>query len=90
MQVLGYKQLLMYLNKQLKWDDAVAEIKKQTRNLAKRQLTWFRREPAITWLTVTDQKSLMTIAEIICSKVKDIGSSRANITINATNERGAR
>lgn len=90
MQVLGYKQLLMYLNEQLKWDNAIAEIKKQTRNLAKRQLTWFRREPAITWLTVTDQKSLMTIAEIICSKVKDIASSRANITINATNERGAR
>lgn len=90
LQVLGYKQLLMYLNEQLKWEDAVAEIKKQTRNLAKRQLTWFRREPAITWLTVTDQKSLMTIAEIICSKVKDIASSRANITINATNEKGAR
>ena len=90
MQVLGYKQLQMYLNEQLKWDNAIAEIKKQTRNLAKRQLTWFRREPAITWLTVTDQKSLMIIAENICSKVKDIASSRANTTTNATNERGAR
>ncbi len=90
MQVLGYKQLLMYLNEQLKWGDAIAEIKKQTRNLAKRQLTWFRRETAITWFTVTDQKSLMTIAENICSKVKDITPSRANTTNNATNGKGAR
>ncbi len=90
MQVLGYKQLLMYLKEQLKWDDAMVEIKKQTRNLAKRQLTWFRREPAITWFTVTDQKSLMTITENICTKVKDLASTRANTTTNATNKKGAR
>jgi tRNA dimethylallyltransferase len=31
-------------------DDAIAAIQQSTRRYAKRQLTWFRREPAVHWL----------------------------------------
>ncbi|HEY8464605.1 MAG TPA: tRNA (adenosine(37)-N6)-dimethylallyltransferase MiaA [Bacillota bacterium] len=45
MQGLGYKQINDYLDNRCPLDQAVAEIKQKTRNYAKRQLTWFNREP---------------------------------------------
>lgn len=78
MQVLGYRQLYAYITGDCSLDDAVSEIKKQTRNLAKRQLTWFRREREIEWLKTSDQQSIQSLSEIICKKVKDIMPARAN------------
>jgi tRNA dimethylallyltransferase len=45
MQGLGYRQMINYLEQNCSWEEAVASMKQQTRNYAKRQLTWFRREP---------------------------------------------
>jgi tRNA dimethylallyltransferase len=72
MQVLGYRQLLAYLKKYMSWEETIIEIKKQTRNLAKRQLTWFRRENIFEWFKITEQSLLDNITENIYSKVKDI------------------
>lgn len=44
MQGLGYKQILQYLDGTWTLEEAIEEIKIQTRHFAKRQLTWFRRE----------------------------------------------
>ncbi len=44
MQGLGYRQLLAYLDGECSLDEAVCQIKLQTRHFAKRQLTWFKRE----------------------------------------------
>ncbi len=44
MQALGYKQLLAYLDGKCSLEEAVYQIKRDTRHFAKRQLTWFRRE----------------------------------------------
>ncbi len=78
MQILGYRQLFNYLENAATWDDTIAEIKKQTRNLAKRQLTWFRRIKGITWLEANDKNNLLKNTEIICSAVKELVPSRAN------------
>jgi len=78
MQVLGYRQLLAYLQGQYSWEYTIAEIKKQTRNLAKRQLTWFRRNKNITWLKVTEHTDIDNLTENICFKVKDLAPARAN------------
>lgn len=51
-EALGYRQMLDYLGGGRTLDGAVAEIKKRTRNYAKRQLTWFKRDPRIRWFTV--------------------------------------
>jgi len=72
LQILGYRQLLNYLQKDMQWDEAISEIKKQTRNLAKRQLTWFRREKGIKWFEIKDQAVFYDIAENIYLKVKDL------------------
>lgn len=72
MQILGYRQLAEYLEGNTSFDAAIQEIKKETRNLAKRQLTWFRREKAIEWHEINNQSTISDIAENIYSKVKDI------------------
>ena len=49
MQGLGYKELIPVLTGDSSLQDAVALLKKRTRHYAKRQLTWFRREPVERW-----------------------------------------
>lgn len=50
MQGLGYKELLPVLEKKSTLQNAVEQIKTGTRNYARRQLIWFRRDKRITWL----------------------------------------
>jgi len=47
---IGYRELRAVLQGRLTMDDAIAAIQQFTRRYAKRQLTWFRREPAVHWL----------------------------------------
>ncbi len=60
MQGLGYRQILDYLDGSITLEDAVTEIKTQTRHFAKRQLTWFKREQArldrLVWVDVDSYK----------------------------------
>lgn len=49
MQAIGYKEFITALNGG-SIPDAAEEVKKSSRHYAKRQLTWFRRNPAIHWL----------------------------------------
>ena len=50
LQTVGYKELFDYLNGQCTLPDAVADIKTNTRQYAKRQLTWFRKDYSYTWI----------------------------------------
>jgi tRNA dimethylallyltransferase len=47
---LGYKQALQLLQGELDRPQAIAAAQRAHRNYAKRQMTWFRREPDVTWL----------------------------------------
>jgi tRNA dimethylallyltransferase len=47
---LGYKQAAQYLRGELDLEAAIALAQQGHRNYAKRQLTWFRREPDVHWL----------------------------------------
>ena len=53
LQAIGYRELALYLNREIDRDEAVRLIKRNTRRYAKRQLTWFRKETDITWIDVT-------------------------------------
>lgn len=48
-QVLGYAQILSYLNGSSTLDETIAEIKRRTRKFARRQLRWFRADSRIVW-----------------------------------------
>lgn len=51
MQAIGYKEFVDSLQGNLPLEQAVEEVKKSSRHYAKRQLTWFRRNKALHWLT---------------------------------------
>lgn len=53
MQAIGYKETAMYLNGQCPFDEAVRLIKRNTKRYAKRQFTWFLKEPGMQWVDVT-------------------------------------
>ena len=48
---IGYKQVVQLLEGELTPETAVAAVQQAHRNYAKRQLTWFRREPDVNWLS---------------------------------------
>lgn len=50
MQGIGYKEILAHLNNGIIVDEAISNIKQNSRNYAKRQLTWFRRNGRINWI----------------------------------------
>ncbi len=51
LESLGYKQAIQYLRGELTLEQAIALAQQGHRNFAKRQLTWFRREPDVHWLS---------------------------------------
>lgn len=51
-QALGYKEIREYLEGRVCLNEAVARLKRNTRRFAKRQMTWFRRDPRIHWFNV--------------------------------------
>ena len=50
MQAIGYGQIAAALRGEISMDEAVRLTKRDSRNLAKRQLTWFRRDERVVWL----------------------------------------
>jgi tRNA dimethylallyltransferase len=56
----GYRELAAHLRGELSLPAAVALIGTRTRQLAKRQMTWFRREPGIRWFAVPRDESPVT------------------------------
>jgi len=53
MNCLGYKEFLDYLDGKCGLDEAIDLVKRNTRHLAKRQLTWFKKDKRITWIDLT-------------------------------------
>jgi len=47
---IGYKQSFQYLNKKIEMDEMIADIQQKSRHFAKRQMTWYRKDPNINWL----------------------------------------
>lgn len=71
LQILGYRQLAACVAGEISHEEAVREIKTQTRRLAKRQLTWFRRDRGIQWLDASAAGGMERAAEIISRRVKE-------------------
>ena len=49
LQTVGYKEIFAFLNDECTLDQAISDIKRNTRRFAKRQITWFRKEENINW-----------------------------------------
>lgn len=53
LQTVGYKEMFKYIDGECSLDEAVRMIQLNTRHYAKRQLTWWRRDPSIRWVDAT-------------------------------------
>lgn len=57
LQALGYREIGAYVRGEIGLEEAVALLKRNTRRLAKRQLTWFRRDKRLHWLELETEKT---------------------------------
>lgn len=69
-QAIGYKEIASHIRGAMSMDEAVRLIKKRTRNYAKRQFTWFKKEPGIRWIDVTGVFAPHEIYEAIALLLK--------------------
>ena len=71
MQGIGYKEVLLYLENSITLEEAIEMVKQGSRNYAKRQLTWFRRDPRAKFLN----KDILSDEEIIKIITEDLKNS---------------
>ena len=71
---LGYKQAAQLLRGEVTRDEAVAAAQQGHRNYAKRQMTWFRREPEVTWMKGFGDENA-TVEEVVSLVEKRLQSA---------------
>lgn len=74
MQALGYKEIIRHLRSEITLDEAVRIIKRDTRHYAKRQFTWFKKDPRIEWVDLDEypytRDAAYKVQSVIESKLK--------------------
>ena len=71
-RTIGYEELFAHFAGKISLERAIALIKRNSRRLAKRQLTFFKRDPEIKWLDVTG-KPVEEIAEEVLALLEEGG-----------------
>lgn len=64
-QAIGYGQIFSYLRGQISQDEAYRQIKTKTRRLARRQMSWFGRDPRVHWLSAQDPDLLPHALDLV-------------------------
>ena len=59
LNTVGYKELFDFFNKKSDKETAIQEIKKNSRRLAKRQITWFKRDKQINWFSLEKEDEII-------------------------------
>jgi tRNA dimethylallyltransferase len=67
MQALGYRQIVGHLRGERSLPETIARIKIRTRQFAKRQMTWFRRQLHLTWIHLEAQACAEAVVEMIAA-----------------------
>ncbi|MBI3398198.1 MAG: tRNA (adenosine(37)-N6)-dimethylallyltransferase MiaA [Deltaproteobacteria bacterium] len=60
---LGYKEITEHIQNKCSLEDAIKEIKRNTRRYAKRQMTWFKKEADIRWFSCEEKDRIITLVE---------------------------
>ncbi len=66
---VGYRELFAVLEGRCDLEEAIAEIKKNSRNYAKRQLTWFSHDRRILWYDITEKTEFDELADTIAAEL---------------------
>ena len=78
MQAIGYRQVVEHLRGERDLADTIELVKVRTRQFAKRQMTWFRRQAELVWLDVPPTESAEETAERVRRQLQDWPGSRAS------------
>ena len=54
MKAIGYRHMIMYLKGEWSLEKAITKLQGDTRRYAKRQLTWFRADQGVVWVSAED------------------------------------
>jgi tRNA dimethylallyltransferase len=67
LQAVGYRELFACMDGEITREEAIDRIKQNTRNFAKRQLTWFRKDREITWFGPGEISRMIQHIENTCA-----------------------
>jgi tRNA dimethylallyltransferase len=73
MQALGYRQVVEHLHGSRSFPETIELVKIRTRQFAKRQLTWFRRQMSLDWISLED-RSPESVAEMLVPKLASLAA----------------
>ena len=65
---IGHKELFPYFKGEISLEEAVENLKRETRRYAKRQLTWFRRDERINWIYRDEESDILGCAKQILER----------------------
>jgi len=60
-QAVGYKEVIAYIENKIDFDKCKDEVKKNSRRLAKKQMTWFSRDTRINWIRVDNYANMLDL-----------------------------
>ena len=69
MQAIGYRQVVEHLRGERSLPEAIELVKSRTRQIAKRQLTWFRRHGNMEWMDLKPKETLEECVKKVCEKI---------------------
>jgi tRNA dimethylallyltransferase len=73
-QAIGYKELYEYFDGRISLENAIEQLKQNSRRYAKRQLTWFRNKMDVAWFDMSNQaekqKKIEDISNYIAGKLE--------------------
>jgi tRNA dimethylallyltransferase len=70
LQTVGYQEVFAFLAGRVSEQQMAEEIKQHTRNYAKRQMTWFRKNPNPNWIEISANDSAEKIAPLIVARLE--------------------
>lgn len=79
-QAIGYKELFPYFEGKVSLEEAVESIKRESRRYAKRQITWFSREPEARFLYVDDYDSQERLLRESIRVIEEAGFGKEGLT----------
>ena len=71
MKGLGYRHIGAYLANEYEHAEMVRQFKRDTRRFAKRQMTWFRKEPGVAWLFIDEDEPLEQVGRRVITHIEE-------------------
>ena len=65
LQTVGYREIFDYLENNISLETAIEQIKTHTRQYAKRQMTWFKKDEQVHWLTAGAENNLQAVLQLL-------------------------